>query len=149
MSDNLRETKPPEEQDHSHDSGWLSRLNDLQKLVAAIAAVVASLGTLGTAAYVAQDSWEKAFGMPGSAPAPGPASPALRTSPPVGTPSSLTSSTPATSPTGPGAPGPTSATLSPSTPPRAPTPSPRQPGTLGYGHISSIASSGGSCVPAR
>ena len=65
MSDNLRETKSPEEQDRSHDSGWLSRLNDLQKLVAAIAAVVVSLGALGTAAYVARDSWEKAFGMPG------------------------------------------------------------------------------------
>lgn len=145
MSDNLRETKSPEEQDHSHDSGWLSRLNDLQKLVAAIAAVVVSLGALGTAAYVARDSWEKAFGMPGggpSTPAPGPASPALRTSPPADTPSSLTSSTPATSPAGPGAHGPTSATLSP----RVPTPSPRQPGTLGYGHISSVASSAGSCA---
>ena len=62
MSDNPQETKQPEDQDHSHDSGWLSRLNDLQKILAAIAAVVVAVGALGTAAYVARDSWDKVFG---------------------------------------------------------------------------------------
>ena len=88
MSDNLPETKSHEEQDHSHDSGWLSRLNDLQKILAAIAAIVVSLGALGTAAYVARDSWEKALGLPPNGPAtptPSLASPTLRTFPPGGT----------------------------------------------------------------
>ena len=145
MSDNLPETKPHEEQDHSHDSGWLSRLNDLQKILAAIAAIVVSLGALGTAAYVARDSWEKALGLPPSGPAtptPSLASPTLRTSPPGGTPSDLPSSPAATSPAGSGPFGPTSATLSP----RAPAPSPRQPDIPGVGHIKSVSSSGKSCA---
>lgn len=117
MSENPREAKQPKEQDHSHDSGWLGRLNDLQKLLAAIAAVVVSLGALGTAAYAAKDTWERAIGVAGSGPptpTPGTASPTFRTSPPGGTPSSLPPSTPATSPTGLDAPGPTSATRRPS-----------------------------------
>ena len=149
MSDNPRETKQPEDQDRSHDSGWLSRLNNLQKLLAAIAAVVVSLGALGTAAYVAWDSWEKAIGIAGSGPStptPGPANPTLRTSPAGGTPSSRTHSTPATSPTGPDTPGFTSATLPPSTSSRrSPAPSPRQPDALGHGHISGVTSPGSSC----
>jgi hypothetical protein len=144
MSDNPQETKQPEDQDHSHDSGWLSRLNDLQKILAAIAAVVVALGALGTAAYVARDSWEKAFGIPsGGLPTPTPA-PATRTSPPA----SLTPSTPVASPTGPDAPGPTSATLAPGTlsPPGSSAPAPRQPDALGHGHISGVTSTGSSCA---
>ena len=144
MSDNPQETKQPEDQDHSHDNGWLSRLNDLQKILAAIAAVVVAVGALGTAAYVARDSWDKVFGGP---PAPVPA-PATRTSPPAGTPASLTPTTPATSPAGRDASGPTSTTLAPGTPspPGSPAPAPRQPDALGHGHISGVISTGSSCA---
>jgi len=147
MSDNPQETKQPKDQDHSHDSGWLSRLNDLQKILAAIAAVVVAVGALGTAAYVARDSWDKVFGGP-PAPGPAPASPTTRTSPPAGTPASLTPTTPATSPAGRDASGPTSATLAPGTPspPGSPVPAPRQPDALGHGHISGVTSTGRSCA---
>jgi hypothetical protein len=122
MPDNPRETKQPEEQDHRHDTGWLSRLDNLQKLLAAIAAVVVALGGLGTAAYIARDSWQKALGITGSGPsasAPG---------------------------TGPDRPSPTGATVSPSiTTSGSPTSSPRQSDITGYGHISSASSSGSSC----
>src|SRR5271170_4563500 len=101
MSGNPQETKQPEEKDRSHDKGLLSRLNDLQKLLAAVLAVLVSLGALGTAVYVVRSSWDKAIGITGSVPpttTPGPANRALRTSPPGVTPSSLTPSTPATPP---------------------------------------------------
>ena len=69
MSEQPPETKPSEEQDRSHDRGWLSRLNDLQKVLAAILAVLVSLGAIGTAAYVARSSWDKAIGITGNGPA--------------------------------------------------------------------------------
>ena len=135
-------------QDHSHDSGWLGRLNDLQKLLAAIAAVVVPLGALGTAAYVARDSWEKAFGA-GSGPAtptPGPASPpphlaarrhhfqpglwhSRRIADRVGRSRSYECDPAARHPSPPDRPPLTAAT-----------------GHSGHGRISSVASSGGSCA---
>jgi hypothetical protein len=150
MSDDPGEAKQPEEQDHRHDTGLLSRLDNLQKLLAATAAVVVALGALGAAAYVARDSWQKAVGIAGSGSptlAPGTANPAFRTSPPGNTPSSLTPAAPVISPTGSNVPASTS-TLPPSSPssPGSPSPSPRQPDTIGYGHISSVTSSGGSCA---
>jgi hypothetical protein len=123
MSGNPPETKQPEEKDRSHDTGLLSRLNDLQKLLAAILTVLVSLGALGTAVYVARSSWDRAIGITGSVPptaTPGPANPAVRTSPPRVTPSSLTPSTSATPPTGPDA--------------------------LGQGQISGVTSPGTSCA---
>jgi hypothetical protein len=150
MSDNPRETKQAEEQDHRHDTGWLSRLDNLQKLLAAIAAVVVALGGLGTAAYIARDSWQKALGITGSGPptsTPGAVNPTVRTPPPSSIPPSLIPGDPAVSPTGPGRPGPTGAASSPSiASSRSPTSSPRQSDIAGYGHISSVTSSGGSCA---
>jgi hypothetical protein len=149
MPDNPRETKQPEEQDHRHDTGWLSRLDNLQKLLAAIAAVVVALGGLGTAAYIARDSWQKALGITGSGPsasAPGTVNPTARTPPPASIPPSGIPTDSAISPTGPDRPSPTGATVSPSiTSSGSPTSSPRQSDITGYGHISSASSSGGSC----
>lgn len=124
MSGNPQETKQPEEQDGSHDSGWLSRLNYLQKVLAAILAILVSVGALGTAAYVARNSWERAIGATDNSGPPtattGPANPTLL-------------NPPRPSPSTPSSPG-------------SPVPSLPQPGALGQGHISGVTSPGSSCA---